>query len=173
MGHFINAIIAQQQTLSGLAERFGQPEPTELAFGLVILPLDDTRLDQLALSSSAALDGFTYLTLEIGKEIARSLHNGPALYIETEYFGGTGGQGAAFLEGGRVIWTRSHSSSETYKSPSLLSRLFRNPAPPSKSPISEGLSMLGVIPSAGNDEFDELGLVRFRSLEALGIEYED
>lgn len=42
-----------------------------------------------------------------------------------------------------------------------------------KSPIKEGLSRLGIVRSEEYDEFDQIGLERFRSLGDLGIENDD
>jgi|GEM_PF-5290274 len=68
MGHHINAIIGSQQTLANLIERLGQPGPTEMAFGLSMVPLDERRLDLPAMSVEPSFDGFTYLTLKMGAE---------------------------------------------------------------------------------------------------------
>ena len=157
MGHHINALIGRRSVLTSLIDRLGAPAPTELPFELVIVPLDERRLDILALSTAPAFDGFTYLTPDIVSAIAAALDNGPALYIETDYFGGIGQQAAGLVENGRLAW-RAASSNE---SDSPL---------PDKTPISQGLAKIGVVAAAGRDEFDEIGLVRFRSLDALGLD---
>jgi hypothetical protein len=90
MGHHINALIGTNEALKGLVTRLGPPAPTELSFGLVIIPLDEQRLDDLAMSIEPAIDGFTYLTPLMAQKIAAAL-SGPTLYVETEYFGGMGG----------------------------------------------------------------------------------
>lgn len=171
MGHHINALIGTHEALQSVISRLGAPAPTELSFGLVIIPLDEQRLDDLAISTEPAIDGFTYLTPRMAHEIAATL-SGPALYIETEYFGGMGGQGAAFFAGGQLTWWGAESS-EAASAGSALAFLYEKTANNGKSPISEGLRRLGVDRSTERDEFDEIGLRRFRSLEALGIEYDD
>jgi hypothetical protein len=176
MGHCINALIGTPRALSELAERFGAPAPTELEFGLVILPLDEDRLDALATSTQATYAGFTYLTPAMGEAIAGAAMHGALIYIETEYFGGTGGQAAALIEGGGIGWLDSETDfpEDQQSSPAITIPTFlRPPDVPVKSPINRGLAALGVPRDENRDEFDRIGLVRFRSLEALGFEYDD
>lgn len=73
---------------------------------------------------------------------------------------------------GRLTWWRAESS-EAALVGSALADLYEKTANSGKSPINEGLNRLGVGRSAERDEFDEIGLQRFRSLEALDIEYDD
>ena len=171
MGHHINALIGTREALKSFTAKFASPAPTELPFNLVIIPLDEQRLDVIAMSVEPAIDGFTYLTPRMAEEIAAAL-SGPALYLETEYFGGIGGQSAAYFANGQLRWWGAESS-EAAPAGSALADLYEKTANGGKSPINEGLSRLGVAGSAERDEFDEIGLQRFRSLEALGIEYDD
>ena len=80
------------------------------------------------------------------------------MYIETEYSGGMGAQGAALFAGGILQWKQTASTNNQPV------RLL------SKTPISRGLAELGVPPSLNRDEFDCVDLVRFRSLKDLGLE---
>lgn len=171
MGHHINALIGTNEALKGFVTRLGSPPPTELSFGLAIIPLDEQRLDAIAMSVEPAIEGFTYLTPLMAKEIAAAL-NGPTLYVETEYFGGMGGQSAAYFENGHLTWCGAESSEEA-PAGSSLAQLYKKTANGGRSPINEGLYRLGVIRSERCDEFDQIGLQRFRSLESLGIEYDD
>lgn len=170
MGHRINALIGSPQTLAGLAARLGPPEPTRIAFGLSIVPLDEQRMDAIATSGEPAFEGFTYLDPGMAAGIAGELGKGSALYIETDYFGGAGRQGAALFEDGALVWRRTETTQASRERPSWFAR-FRKPAPRlTKSPISEGLARLGVVATARKDEFDLVGLGGFRSLEGLGFD---
>ncbi|WP_232629468.1 hypothetical protein [Methylobacterium sp. Leaf118] len=151
----ITALVGPPGTLAGLGNRFGSPDPVAVAFGLIVLGLDEDRLDALALSSAAAFDGFTVLTPALSAALGRSLNEGPALDIETRYFGGRGGQGAALFEGGAMVWRATETA--------------RGPAP---SPISQGLARWGVSASDGGDAFDSLGLGRVRSPAHLGVVFD-
>jgi hypothetical protein len=73
--------------------------------------------------------------IKIGKTIA---------YIRTDYFGGCGDQSANVSENGKEIY-----SGDTELGPG--------------NPINEALKLLGVEKSVGNDEFDTIGLGRYRS----------
>jgi hypothetical protein len=171
MGHHITALIGTNEALKVFVTRLGSPPPTELSFGLVIIPLDEQRLDAIAMSVEPAIEGFTYLTPLMAQEIAAAA-NGPTLYVETDYFGGMGEQSAAYFENGHLTWCGAESSEEP-PAGSSLADLDRKTANGGRSPINEGLGRLGVIRSERCDEFDQIELHRFSSLESLGIEYDD
>lgn len=175
MAHDINAIIGSRQTLANLIERLGRPGrpgPTELTFGLSIMPLDERRLDLLAMSVERPFDGFTYLKLKMADEIGRTLNQGFALYVETNYFGGTGCQSAALFENGKLVWKGSDRLlwEASHK---LVRQGSEHSDPPVRSPINQGLKKMGVVPLEGKDAFDSVGLGRFRCLEALGLTTEE
>ncbi|HEX8625091.1 MAG TPA: hypothetical protein VF782_08425 [Allosphingosinicella sp.] len=172
MAHCINAIIGTRRALARLIERFGPPPPADLPFGLVIVPVNEQRLDWIAISAERPLRGFTYLTQAMAEQIGAAIGDGRALYIETEYFGGSGGQAAALFEDGSLSWQGIDPDIDPPASPSWAARLLRPPAV-ARSPISEGLSRLGVPASAEEDEFDQVGLHRFRSPEDLGLDSGD
>jgi hypothetical protein len=161
MGHKITALIGSRRALSRLIEQFGPPATTELIEGLVIMPLGNLRLDLLKEAPAPIHDGFAYLSSEVEAGIVAGVGTEPALYIETEYFGGTGAQGAALFADGKLMWRRTISTEDTG---TIVA----------KTPISQGLAALGVRSAGGQDEFDTVGLSRFRSLEELGLfEWED
>ncbi|MEO0591412.1 MAG: hypothetical protein AAFZ11_12760 [Pseudomonadota bacterium] len=176
MGHHINALIGSRHTLAKLIDRFGTPEPTEVKFGLVIVPLDDRRLDEIGMWDEQPIGDFCYLKQSMADEMGRWLGQGRALYIETDYFGGMGSQHAAVFENGKML---SHRSISTFAKKTkrsmldVLARMFSKPQTASKSPISEGLAELGVEAEGETDEFDALGLGEFRMLEALGCYNDD
>lgn len=171
MGHQINALIGTNEALKSWAMRLGSPPPTTLSFGLDLIPLDEQRLDAISMSVEPAIEGFTYLTPLMAEKIAAEL-SGPALYFETEYFGGIGTQSAAYFENSQLIWSGTESNEGSLAGSSPAS-FHEEAADVGKSPINEGLRRLGVVRSKNCDEFDQIGLQRFRSLEALGIEYDD
>lgn len=174
MGHRINALIGGRQVLAGLAGHLCPPEPVEIPFGLIILPLDEARLDAIATSAEPSLDGFIHLTPETAAGIGRELGEGCALYIETDYHGGAGCQGAALFEDGALVWQCAEWTTGPGERRSWFARLFGPPPPPRpKSPISEGLARLGVTASGSEDEFDLVGLGAFTSLETLGLSQDE
>lgn len=179
MGHDVTALIGSADSLCELSDLFGSPEPTELAPGLFIVPLDETRLDLLSDDAAPTYEGFTHLNAALEAALLAKVGSADVLYVETQYFGGAGCQGAALLTGGRVDW---REIAVTRREPagrlSWFRRAFRSgevskPQQPSRTPINQGLSALGVRPGADRDEFDSVGLGRFRSLSDLGVPEQD
>ncbi len=69
---------------------------------------------------------------------------GSLAYVETEYFGGTGGQAAtAFVDGHEVVAPQTAKGS---------------------GPINQALRRIGVTRTAANDEFDTIGLGERRTM---------
>lgn len=158
MAHSITALIGLPEALAAIAELFDGPKPVGLPYGLQLVGLDEGRLDRLSgVDDQPSMEGFIYLTAKVAEGLGATLGPGQALYIETDYFGGTGGQAAALFEGGQLVWSGACSD-------------FDDADPPEKTPISEGLSRLGVAPAAESDEFDAVELWRYRSLDDLGFD---
>lgn|SRR5574343_347085 len=67
--------------------------------------------------------------------------------ITTDYFGGMGYQTAKIVECGKVIYDESDEFSFKTK------------------PINEALGIMGIVPDQGKDNFDTIGLGRYRSNE--------
>lgn len=161
MGHAITALIGPSELVESMIDEMGLPRSTPLPFGLSIVPLGHAALDRISEDDlgSVAPD-FNYLGSGLETALRAASADGVLLYIETNYFGGIGGQGAALFRAGESVWKEAQAVSPT--------------PPAGKSPISRGLECLGVTASDGQDEFDTLGLSRYRSLESLGLdEYED
>ena len=160
MGHNISAIIAGAEIAEAFAEVADAPPPTELPFGLGIVPLSDRQFDRITdLKPGPYVDGFAYLSARLTAALTTASRKGPVVYIETEYFGGTGSQaGAAFVEGELVLAEHHVDMRDSHRR---------------DGPINKALRLLGVSASGDRDEFDTLGLARFRDVAALGIEYRD
>lgn len=157
MGHNIWAVIGPPEIIARIVDAAGCPAPTPLPFGLVIAPLGEQQIDRLtALDPGNHTDGFTYLSERLQLALAGATKDGAAAYVETNYFGGTGSQAAAVFSEGKMILEGSVPVS-------------RQP-PQHDDPINTALRALGVEAAPGQDEFDTLGLRRFRDLEALGLD---
>lgn len=138
---------------------------------VVIIRSDEQRLDDLAKSIEPEIDSFKYLTLLIMQYFVASI-SGPNFYGETEYFGGSGPLCVAHFENRQLTWRGAESNAEP-SSESPLVGLYQEGANGKKSPINEGVSRLGVVRSDESDDFEQIGLGRFRPLEDLGSEYLD
>ena len=157
MGHSIAAVIAGAEIAAELAAVADAPAPTELPFGLVIVPLSDCQFDRITdLQPGPYVDGFAYLSTRLTAVLATASRKGPVVYIETDYFGGTGSQAAAgFVDGEMVLAAHDAITSDPQRG---------------EGPINKALRLVGVSASGGRDAFDTLGLGRFRHVSDLGID---
>lgn len=156
MGHTIRAIVGAPEEIARVASIAECPAPTKLAFGLEIVPLGYEQFDRLtALQPGKYLEG-TYLSEGLQNALIIAAGAGRLAYIETNYFGGTGSQAAAVFAAGAIT---VRASIPVGREP-----IGRD------GPINTALRALGVEASAGEDEFDTVGLGRFRDLESLGLE---
>lgn len=157
MGHSINAVVGPAETVAKIVEAASCPSATELQFGLAIAPLGHAQIDRLTgQEPSEIAEGFKYLSPALERGLVDAAGGGGFVYIETEYFGGTGSQAAAIF-------------SDLQYATRLVETEVDAPAQP-ESPINYALRSLGVRAAPGQDEFDTLGFQRFRSLEALGLD---
>lgn len=157
MGHSINAVIGSVETVTKIVVASGSTAATALPFGLAIAPLGHVQIDKLTgLEPSVVGDGFRYLSPALERGLVEAADGGGFAYIETDYFGGTGSQASAIFS--RELPPRR-----------LVDTGAKAPARPD-SPINQALRSLGVKAALGQDEFDTLGLGRFRDLEALGLD---
>ena len=157
MGHNIAAIIAGADIAEALAAAADAPAPTDLPSGLVIVPLSGRQFDRITgLEPGPYADGFRYLSTRLMQVLAAASSEGPVVYIETDYFGGTGSQAAvAFLDGEMVLAGHDAGAGDPQRG---------------DWPINKALRLLGVSGSGGRDAFDILGLGRFRDVSDLGID---
>lgn len=157
MGHNITAVIGTADVISRVIDVAGCPSPTELRFGLQIAPLGHQQIDQLTqLQPGERFAEFRALSAGLQNALQGAAGESLLAYIETNYFGGAGSQAAAVLSGDRVLMRAAIP-------------VTGNPAR-KDDPINAALRMLGVQITAGEDEFDALGLRRFRDLETLGLD---
>jgi len=156
MGHNITAVIGAAADVARVVSRTGGPMPVKLKFGLEIAPLGHQQIDLLTeLQPGEYFDG-THLSEALQRALIQAADDGKLAYIETNYFGGTGSQAAAVFSAGRIVMRSSIP-------------IGRQPAH-RDAPINTALRALGVEALAGEDEFDSIGLGRFRDLESLGLE---
>lgn len=120
-----------------------------LAQGFELIPATHAVLDAIDASTaekrSPAIDGFVHLTGGLAMLLAELSQLGPVAYLETEYFGGIGSQAAAAFAAGEPAFLQGETETQ--------------------SPINEALKVLGVIRGHFADEFDALGLGRYRQMD--------
>jgi hypothetical protein len=141
MGHTVTAIIAKNLVAEYLLNTHSLASVI-LVDDLRLIPLEDNDLDALGVEFSHVIPGFAYLSPELSEFCADVSKKGPLVYLETDYFGGVGTQAAvAFAQG--LVWHPTPVSGE--------------------GAINIALQTLGVGVSPGLDEFDSVGLSRYRS----------
>jgi hypothetical protein len=151
MSHCISAFVARAPIIAALSQVLGGAPYYKLrSEQFLILPLTDDAFDaslaKTALSELAAED-FWRLTVglcDLAKECSTF---GAIAYVETDYFGGTGTQGAAAWFGGKEILAPAVSLAT--------------------GPINTALNAIGLAPEDKFDEFDTLGLDRVRRMDAF------
>jgi hypothetical protein len=141
----VQALILNADAAGIARTRLRSAEMAVLDQRLLLMPITDDLLRELGEEdpSDPQLVGcFEGLSARV-EEFAVSLSRvAPIAYVETEYFGGVGVQGAAvWIDGAR--------------------RLLIEPC--ESGPINDALRLLGVVAREGVDEFDSVGLGRHRS----------
>jgi hypothetical protein len=146
MGHFVTGLIARPAVLEAFSREHSLHRPVALVGGLAILPLRKIDLDSFQASPSDDEAGACqYLSKRLLHELRRSSRQGPLIYFETEYHGGTGGQGAAVFKDGELIFGPNWAE---------------------VGPINHALKLLDIsIEPPAQDEFETVGLHLHRYTE--------
>jgi hypothetical protein len=115
--------------------------------GFAILPVDADFIDSVTAARPArSTEKIVLLTAAFDNLLRRLSLLGPIAYIETEYFGGVGGQGAAVYSGGETVMEPEWQGS---------------------GPIDRALRLIGVKRLLLGDRFRALGLEEYRSNDDL------
>jgi hypothetical protein len=153
MGYDLQAVIADREALRGVARDLPAAGLASIGQGLSLMSMTDALFESVADGSGVGALGFWRLPGGFEKTVAAWSAGGPVAYVEAEYFGGVGEQRAAVWDGGTIVLGPLHVGEG-------------QPFPPVGSPISQALRRLGVVASAGEDEFSAVGLDRHRHGEA-------
>jgi hypothetical protein len=148
MAHHINAVLLKGPFDEGRAESFGL-KPLLLTKEITLFPLDAEYLDSL--SERLGIDGWVskhpLFNHRVVHHMIRSVAEKPLFaVIETDYVGGDGSQCAAVYRGEEQVMA---------------------PEEARRGPINKALRLLGVRRSFRRDEFDTVGLEKFRDFDDL------
>jgi hypothetical protein len=145
MAYRLEAFLGTQDALRSLAEHHGDLRIVPLSQGIAIAPLTpDLRASLASMVDIGDPDPswpFRKLSKDAGHRAVQQSGRHRLAYVEAEYFGGAGDQAAVVWEGGAV----------------------RNGPLATENAIDQALRDLGVVANAGTDEFDTVGLNRWRS----------
>jgi hypothetical protein len=152
MGHCVQAIVTTSNVADELRALYPQLPRVAVQQGFVILPVDADFIDSVTGARPAqSSEKFMLLTAALNDLLRRLSLLGTLAYIETEYFGGVGGQGAAVYSGGETVMEPEWRES---------------------GPINRALGLIGVKRRLHWDRFQALGLEGYRSnddlIEAVG-----
>lgn len=149
MGHNVKGVVVPAEAAARVAS------DTELA---VVIPLQAAHLSFVPMteelfdflcsrfpsSGKEPFPDFESLSNSVAEWASRLSRAREVAYVETEYFGGVGNQGAAVWREGKIIL---------------------GPFRAEYGPINEALRLLGVRRTEAEDEFDVAGLGRYRTNE--------
>ena len=118
-----------------------------LTQGLAMVPATESLIDAIYESqddtNEFGPDGYVYLDARFAVFLRELSQTGRVSYIETDYVGGTGTQSAATWDQGRCVGSNPQRSGA----------------------INEALRFLGASVEDAHDEFEALGLNRYRRMD--------
>jgi hypothetical protein len=147
MAHCVRAIVATSDIADKLIALYPQLPRVAARQGFAILPVDADFIDSVTAARPAqATEEFLMLTAAFDDLLRQLSLLGPIAYIETDYFGGVGGQGAVVYSGGKTLM---------------------EPEWRGLGPINRALRLIGVKRLLLGDRFQALGLEAYRSNDDL------
>lgn len=144
MSYVLQAILAKEGVIDQLLTVLKAGKKISLEQGFAMIPLDEALIDRIDASPEAnSIPDLIYLTDAFEEKVLGMLGEAKFGYLESEFFGGSGGhQGIVWEAGKRIL-----KVSESY---SGANRILRE---------------LGVRRTSQLDEFDCMGLGRHRSVD--------
>lgn len=157
MGHYLEAIIGNDEVIADFAQDWVQAKKVELTQGFSLIKLTNELLDDInELVNNKSEDPykeFCYLSSSLHELLINKSINAALAYIETDYFGGLGTQVALLYENGIVktgpLKTRDEWNSEKQE-------YFQTPN--GERAINSILKKMGVVCQGQFDEFDSIKL---------------
>jgi len=155
MGHCIRAIVAASEIADCLQSACPGLPRAVARRNFAIFPVDADFIDSVTEARPPQSTNPLILLTDAFQDLLRELSRfGPLAYIETDYFGGVGGQGAAVYSDGRVMMEPEWSKSGP------INRAL-------SGPINRALKMIGVRRGLFEDRFSALGLGEYRDNDDL------
>jgi hypothetical protein len=146
MAHCIQAFVTAPDVAKRLIASRPEAPLVELTPDLLLVPLTDSLFDAICCETpSEDIEPFWRLNQMVLDAVLGCAGDAAIGYFETDYFGGAGTQAAA-------VWKHRRS---------LVEPSDRG------SPVNRMLAALGVKRSVSKDEFDSVGLGRFRTMDAF------
>ena len=147
MGHMINAIIAKENIIQNISERWIYAKKNILPQGYALTYLNDNLFDDIEelfnITDTGKYPQFQRLSDSVICFLMQESKNTQILYMETDYFGGYGTQRGVLFENGNIIIKPTQGDGI----------------------INYLLHQIGVYTEPNKDEFDSLQLFRFRHMD--------
>lgn len=144
MSYVLQAMLAKEAVMDQLLTALKAGKKIPLEQGFAMIPLDEALIDRIdATPKATPISGLIYLTETLEEKILGMLGEAKFAYLESEFFGGSGGHQGILWEAGKRILKVSESYSGA-------NRILRE---------------LGVRRTSQLDEFDCMGLGRHRSVD--------
>ncbi len=161
MGHCVRLFIGPLVALRGLAAAapaHARAHAIEASERFPVLPLTEDLHEawHAAYGTGDWLALGPMLTSTDLAHAERASRGSALAYVETDYFGGRGRQCAVLWRDGALVLKPAALASDEGRA-----------LPPALRPINAALRGLGITAAPGLDEFDTLGLARWRSNEAI------
>lgn len=146
MGHSIQAFIGKTTVLAVKTPHLQHAHVVDLAQEFSLLPVTDELHDEVIVPGKLDLPYPEFWKLSCGLlRLALDMsRDGPVAYVETDYHGGVGSQAAILYENETISLGPLHAK---------------------RGPINAVLQHMGVIRGDARDEFETIGLSRYRSNE--------
>jgi len=138
MGYDIQAIISTQSVLEAHSADFHSAVVAPLGSGVALIPITDELLHEVGASGESGQ--FYKFTPAVADWLRNISASATAAYVEAEFFGGVGGQGAAVWARGEQLLAPTHTTDA----------------------INIALRLLGISRGTAHDEFEAVGLPRHR-----------
>ncbi len=171
MSHCVEALIASERLLRNGLSGLCHAKVIPLRQGLAFVPVTDAFYDevssQVPLAEASRIGEFWKLSPNL-VELARRISDlTPIAYIETDYFGGRGTQSAAVWSQGRIIFGPEKTGDGVPLEAGSINRALRalGVRLVRGRLIDRALRALGVRTWWPRDEFNSVGLGRYRSNE--------
>jgi hypothetical protein len=147
MGHCIQTIIARSAVADAVCDLYPQLLRVDVPQGFAVIPVEAEFIDLVCEARPQQSSNDFKLLTDSFCEFLRELSRFGALaYLETEYFGGVGGQGAV------VYCSREILMEPTWQKSGIINKALRK---------------IGVRRSLFGDRFSAIGLRQYRSNDAL------
>jgi hypothetical protein len=167
MGYDLEAVIGRERVLKSQQSAFQNLEVVVLNQGFALIPMKSELLAEINASAGAESlrtdsfpdfsQGFNpdKLSVAVGHWLEDLSSSGSVMYCEAEFFGGSGGQLALIWENREVVFGPI-CTTWGQADPRLNVSSYEGMA------INRALKKLGIVSAASSDEFDTVGLGRYR-----------